>query len=315
MAETLLAILLCTSSAKDSNLVYRWPQSPQAQQRLSRPRPDCATSPAHFDNVWKASNYGEAGDQFAASLPHVPLNDPEYEWKKSTPHDDLRRSPSRANSANPHHRSPSRDHHCRDEYENLFGYSTSFLARLLCPQRSMCHQRCELLVDDLVFIGHPVCVEPDGEWRFRPEKHKSNARGREARNAMGSSETLAEESPDHLSVQDVSSKASWLTTFNLVLVLDPPDPSSSASGSFLKYLDVVYKHIAFSFMAVLFQQQVLSNFVENECDVLGSLKDSYVSKGSPSALQPPHNLIIHIQTISYPNSKLRLFKSHPSLLP
>lgn len=293
MADTLLAILLVTSSAKDSNLVFRWPPNPEVHQRLSRPRPDCANSPAHLDNVWKASNYGEAAEQFAASLPHTPLNDPEYEWNTHMPRDDLRRSGSRANSPNGRHCSPSRDHSCasRDGYENLFGYSTSFLAQMLCPLRSMCHQRCELLVDDLVFIGHPVCVEPDGEWRFRPEKHKSSARGREARSAQMGSDPVAEESPDRASFQDVSSKASWLTTFNLVLVLDPPDPSSSASGSFLKYLDVVYKHIAFSFMAVLFQQQVLSNFVEKECDVLGSLKDTYVSKGSYPALTPARKLI------------------------
>ncbi len=280
MVESLLAILLVTTSAKDSNLVYRWPQNPQIQPRLSRPRPDCASSPAHLDNVWKASTYGETNEQHDG-LPHVPLSDPEYEWKQSTSRNDDQGTSSRARSTSTR-RSPSTERSAtKDEYETLFGYSTSFLANLLCPQRSMCHQRCELLVDDLVFIGHPVCVDTDGEWRFRHEKPKSGARGRETRGSqMGSTETVAEESPDRMSVQDVSSKASWLTTFNLVLVLDPPEPSSSASGSFLKYLDVVYRQIAFALMAVLFQQQVLSNFVEKECDILGSLKDTCIAKGS-----------------------------------
>ncbi|KAK1218847.1 Nitrogen permease regulator 3 [Marasmius sp. AFHP31] len=48
----------------------------------------------------------------------------------------------------------------RDEYDEAFGYSSEFLASILCPHRSMCHQKFELMVDDLAFISHPVC--PDG---------------------------------------------------------------------------------------------------------------------------------------------------------
>jgi hypothetical protein len=67
------------------------------------------------------------------------------------------------------------------------------------------------------------------------------------------------------------------------MVLDVPDPSSSASGNITKYFDIIYEQIAFPIAAVLFQEQVLSNFVEEECDMLGSLKDSCSAKGmSPS---------------------------------
>ncbi|KAG5635964.1 hypothetical protein H0H81_009533 [Sphagnurus paluster] len=63
------------------------------------------------------------------------------------------------------------------------------------------------------------------------------------------------------------------------MVLDIPDPSSSASGNVSKYFDIIYEQIAFTVTAVLFQEQVLANFVETECDALGSLKDSCISKG------------------------------------
>ncbi|KIY73207.1 hypothetical protein CYLTODRAFT_342484 [Cylindrobasidium torrendii FP15055 ss-10] len=258
MADTLLAILFVSTSAKGSNLLYRWPKDPVASPRLSRPRPDCATSPAHLDNVWKAATCGEREDKYP--IPHSPLKDPEYEWKRELG-------------------ASSKDPHGGDDSDDIvFGYSASFLANLLCPQRSMCHQRCEVVVDDLTFIGHPVCADTANNWNFRQEKQtKSSSRGRETRHNRPSEDTVAEHSPD-LGEQKPLEQA-WLTSFNLVLVLDEPDPSSVASGNFLKYLDVIYRQVAFTTMAVLFQQQVTSNFVEAECNTLESLRNACISKG------------------------------------
>ena len=75
------------------------------------------------------------------------------------------------------------------------------------------------------------------------------------------------------------SSSSWLQTFHFVLVLDRPDPYSSTSGTVWKYFNTIYEHIAFTFTAVLYQEQVLHNFVERECDALGSLKDDYMRRG------------------------------------
>jgi hypothetical protein len=174
----------------------------------------------------------------------------------------------------------------KDEYDHLFGYSSEFLANLLCPQRSMCHQKFELLVDDLAFIGHPVSAEDDGAWRFKPEKPKLNDRGRESRiRRVSQTDRASSASPPRPASSEKTPPASsqWLQRFHFVMVLDVPDPSSSASGNITKYFDIIYEQIAFPIAAVLFQEQVLSNFVEEECDMLGSLKDSCSAKGmSPS---------------------------------
>jgi hypothetical protein len=69
-------------------------------------------------------------------------------------------------------------------------------------------------------------------------------------------------------------------------VLDLPDPSSSASGNVSKYFDAIYEQIAFTFAAVLFQEQVLENFVEKECDALIALQESLFKKGECRLL--PH---------------------------
>jgi len=144
----------------------------------------------------------------------------------------------------------------------------------------MCHQKFQLVVDDLAFIGHPVCADADGVWRFKQDTSKVNSRGRESRNRHSneSNPTVASRSPSSEKVTSQSQSA-WLHTFHFVMVLDLPDPSSSASGNVSKYFDIIYEQIAFTMAAVLFQEQVQSNFVETECDHLGMLKDQCVRKG------------------------------------
>ncbi|ANB11187.1 Npr3p [Sugiyamaella lignohabitans] len=47
----------------------------------------------------------------------------------------------------------------------VVGFDTDFLGELLCPQRAMCNMRFEMCVDDTVFLGLPIHVQADGQWR------------------------------------------------------------------------------------------------------------------------------------------------------
>jgi len=286
MAETLLALLLVTTSAKGSSLVFRWPEIPIASPRLARARPKESDSLSHFDNPWKASHPEQAVEN-AKPPKHDYGSDPDYCWHRP---DALRdRSLSHSSHLSPGRASPVRDRAYSlskvmvpDEYDHLLGYSVDFLASLLCPQSSMCHQKFELVVDDLAFIGHPVCSDVDGDWRFKPEKFKTSSRDREAReptkSASPQNDRQTSTSPE-IPSSDPPSKSAWLHTFHFALVLDLPDPSSSASGNLSKYFNILYEQIAFTLAAVLYQEQVLTNFVEKECDVLSALKESCISKG------------------------------------
>ena len=49
----------------------------------------------------------------------------------------------------------------RTESTALFGFEQGVLAGILSPKPEQCHQRFELGIDDLTFIGHPVCAGPD----------------------------------------------------------------------------------------------------------------------------------------------------------
>ncbi|KAJ7052572.1 nitrogen permease regulator of amino acid transport activity 3-domain-containing protein [Mycena amicta] len=269
--STLLAILLVTTSAKG-----KWPASPVSSPRFSRAKPEAS----HFDNPWKSARPNDAHNVPINDLPPSE-GDLEREWKRpSTLRDRSMSFSSSGSHPSSGRNSPDNQEggSLRDEYDHLFGYPSEFLANLLCPQRSMCHQKFELVVEDLAFIGHPVSAEDDGGWRFKPEKVKTNDRGRESMNRRAQAEQ-PDSRPVSSETASPASSASWLQRFHFVMVLDVPDPSSSASGNITKYFDIIYEQIAFPVAAVLFQEQVLYNFVEEECDRLGSLKDTCSKQG------------------------------------
>lgn len=60
-------------------------------------------------------------------------------------------------------------------WETVFGLKTSFLASLLAPKASMCRTKFELTIDDLVFLGYPVNIRPDGTWKKQKKRRRNRA--------------------------------------------------------------------------------------------------------------------------------------------
>lgn len=292
MAETLLAIVLVTSSANGNNLICCWPPSPQASPRLARPHPSTSYDPDQYDDPWRSANSQEG---CALDPPRREYDEWEYTWQRPHAARDRSHSFSRSTSlstpsgrASPAKDSgalydpddPPADAPLRDEYGALFGYAAAFLAGLLLPKRALCHQKFALAVDDLFFVGHPVCADADGTWRFKQEKDV-RGRGARKRRASGGGDDVSSSTEFDSAVESSSPPpppSSWLQTFHVAFVHEVPDPSSSASGNIGRYFDVIYQQVAFTLTAVLFQEQVLSNFVEKDCDVMCALKDEFASK-------------------------------------
>ena len=352
--ESLIALLLVSHSANTGPaLVFRWPPAPASSPRLARPNPKNSAShlPAlQADNPWKAANSSDTVSSSSAlsNASSAGLGDGDGDHLWSGPPDRSRDHSLSDITGNPHPHSSSRasgrtspinlpadiqdssfhssltsavnrfQKSSTDNYQRLLGYSVEFLAGLLCPNQTLCHQKFELIVDDLAFVGHPVCAEKGATWKFktpRTDKKPSffGRRGRGPRKSSGSKAAPVsapmtplldvdpptpvaddEGSTDSDSSSDPTpapnSPPSWLQTFHFVLVLDLPDPSSSASGNVSKYFDIIYEQIAFTVTAVLYQEQVLSNYVEQEADTLINLKDQYASRGEPFADYVEHAL-------------------------
>ena len=357
--ESLIALLLVSHSANTGPaLVFRWPPAPASSPRLARPNPK--NPPAlQADNPWKAANSSDTvssssalseassaglaaddGDRLWSGPPVYRSRDHSLSDITGNSHPLSAHSSSRASGRTSpinlpaHHDiqdssfhssvTPTVNHFQKsssNSYHKLLGYSAEFLAGLLCPNQALCHQKFELIVDDLAFIGHPVCAEKGATWKFktpRTDKHSTKPsaffgrRGRGPRKSSASKTApvsapmtplLDVDPPTPVADDEGStdsdssdpttapnSPSSWLQTFHFVLVLDLPDPSSSASGNVSKYLDIIYEHIAFTVTAVLYQEQVLSNYVEQESDILINLKDQYASRGERFADYVEHAL-------------------------
>lgn len=290
-----MSLLLVNSSAKGPSLVFRWPPTPESSSRLIRPLPQICGS--ELDNPWRAAHHNNVStgtldglERSSRSYHALPQDADDYVWRmpsesevrdraKSFSRDTRlpssgRNSPSKGDTLDDEHEEGTVD----DEYHTIFDYPTQFLSKMLCPQKALCHQKFELLIDNLAFIGHPVSAEDDGTWRFKPEKSKSTSRGRGSRN-RDTDDNVSERSASTELRPTPQSRSSWLHMFHFVLVLDLPDPSSSANGNVSKYFHAIYGQIAFTVTAVLFQEQVLSNFVETECDILGALEADSIAKG------------------------------------
>ena len=361
MESLIALLLVSHAANTGPALVFRWPPTPASSPRLTRPNlknPASHPPALQADNPWKAANSSDTVSSSSAlsqaSSAGLAADDGDHLWSRppdrSRDHSlsditgnshplSARSSKSRASGTTSpinlpaHHdiqdpsfhssATPTVNHvqESSGNYQKLLGYSAEFLASLLCPNQASCHQKFELIVDDLAFIGHPVCAEKGANWKFktpRPDKHstKPSFFGRRGRGPRKSSASKTapisapmtplldvdpptpvaddEGSTDSDSSSDpataLNSPSSWLQTFHFVLVLDLPDPSSSASGNVSKYLDIIYEHIAFTVTAVLYQEQVLSNYVEQESDLLINLKEQYASRGERFADYVEHVL-------------------------
>lgn len=278
MAESLLAVLLVTKSAKGPALVYRWPPLPTATPRLTRSRPDDGSWPSRIDNPWRASHAPDALKPHTFAPTDLSwVDDQEYCWQRPV------RAQSPSNQSNTPSHSPVDDSlsppalaQKSDEYGQVFGYEVDFLAGLLLPHPSTCHQKFELLVDDLAFVGHPVCVNHEGKWKFIADRADNESRER----GLGAAPSSWKDLPELTANTDGQTPVDWLQIFHVVFVCDIPDPSSSGSGNLFKYFDVIYEQIAFTLTAVLFQEQVLHKYVQAECEKLGALRDLSLSESS-----------------------------------
>lgn len=285
MAESLLAIILVTSSSKGSNLVFHWPPNPSSCPRLNRPKPRFDEKISFVDNSWTTSTSVAVDiDALRREFDETMLEGWEYEWKRPQAFADKERAANARTLPGSRRASPSRASYSREpigidyEYDYLLGYPSEFLANILSPKDDMCHQKFELVVDDLAFIGHPVCAEADGTWRFKKERGRGGSKARNEGEDGSTESELPSLDQEH---RKKTSTTSPPHTFHLVLVIDLPDPSSSASGNVFKYFHVIYDQLCFTVTAVLFQEQVLNHFVDVECESLTALRESSYSRGTP----------------------------------
>jgi hypothetical protein len=298
MADSLLALLLVTKSASGSFIAFRWPPDPKPVPRLARPRPP-ETALSDLDNPWRAFKFdAKLNEMLSQTLGMYSAagDEEDYEWHPPGVRKDRASSFASTTHTTPSFSVPASGRSTPSggdydsllslsmlttsgqgaeggateddsntapaEYRTVLGFASKFLANLLAPARELCHQRFELTIDDLAFIGHPVCVDSNGKWSFGYNEEGDNA----------FSPSLASSIP---TLNANGAGGAGLQTFHLVLVLDLPDPS--ARGPVARFFDAIYENVAFAIAAVLFHAQATSAFVEQECDVIALAREEAIS--------------------------------------
>ncbi|KDQ18776.1 hypothetical protein BOTBODRAFT_170785 [Botryobasidium botryosum FD-172 SS1] len=330
--HNLLGILLVSSSSSGSTLAFHWPPDPHPAPRLVRPKPPGYSQRAKLlDTSWRfAQGIDDAKleDVLQKLLELEKAEMDDYEWKAPATRPSLSHSRDSAahidsnnggggggggSSSHSTSHSLSQDtvatsdlddmlaeKHLRQEYDHILGFKSSILAELLSPKHALCHQKFELIVDEMAFIGHPVHIDSNGSWSW-DELHaappqpdpRATGRGRSTRRfSEGSSalddddiESLTSPSPRPKSPAAVAAasqdRPSQITSFHLVLVLDRPDPCSTSSVDLYRYIDSYYWQIVFKMTAAMHYEQGRDDFIGEQCKMLTALRENCMIRGEP----------------------------------
>jgi len=200
------------------------------------------------------------------------------------------------------------------DWESILGYDRDFLNSLLTPSRSSCNKRFELVIDNIAFIGHPVCADENGKWSLpyeddEQEKEPERGRGREldrpaSRNMRRFGQTPQELAPvtegvpsDSVSERSVATtyrsdeeaepsapadqskerSQSQLSFFHLVLAIDKPDPQLDYDMPGVIY-ELLYREVAFKWTAAAFAEQVRCDWVGQECTKLSKIREHSIQQ-------------------------------------
>lgn len=303
----LLAVLLVTSSSRGATLSFRYPQRPSVEKRFSRVKYLVASAEDEEkygrpnSNAWEQDEMDEDSEEYSDSTDDEDEDSSDsdetsfsgsddqhldgtsdydralsYKWDEQRLHYDGTSSAGGTGATREAHFASEQIKRRLRAYQQYLGYDSGILASMLAPKRELCHQKFELVIDDLAFVGHPVCVGEEGIWD--PEAEQSlRARGRDpTKKGEVPGYTIDEEENYD---KDVSPTA--MTLFHLVLVLDRPDPSpSTVSLDLTSWLQVFYDNIAFKMTAALFAEQVRCEYVSHETEKLVALRDRCMDDGT-----------------------------------
>ncbi|KAG9054932.1 hypothetical protein FS842_003743 [Serendipita sp. 407] len=165
----------------------------------------------------------------------------------------------------------SNEHRDRD-FDWVLDHQTKHLAENIFRfDRNLCNQRFELILEELLFLGHPVCIGDDGTWQWEQLYAESKPKTEDDAQMDGA------ESPSKEKVNDPKVEAS-LKSFHFILVLDRPDPAWGGNVNLTRFVDVYYEQLAVKMTAALHFEQSRDNYVERETELLvdlGESADSY----------------------------------------
>lgn len=159
----LIAILLVVKTTSDPFIVFHYPPRPGEDNSRFK---DVFKDNALNDQSTTSSSDEDSQD----SITDAPKTSQEKEddrKKNSPPEGDEfgSASPEKGNGLRLGHK-----------WNDLFGYQSSVLAKLLCPAATSHKKRFEVGLNDKVMIGRPVFARTDGTWKKAKKARRSSSR-------------------------------------------------------------------------------------------------------------------------------------------
>ncbi|GME91565.1 unnamed protein product [[Candida] boidinii] len=60
----------------------------------------------------------------------------------------------------------------REKLRKIFGFEEEFISEIVTPPKQLCNTRFDLSVDEMTFLGLPIHVQDDGNWKKTNNKYK-----------------------------------------------------------------------------------------------------------------------------------------------
>lgn len=220
----------------------------------------------------------------------------------------------------------------------VFGFEPLFLAELAHPPAAMCNQRFELAVDDTVFLGLPVHVDEDGQWKRRKHPAPRLRLHHTSNNTPAPEDTTPPLTPvlplfpppsprpasglflDAPGGRESTPQAPApaMSMFHVVFVMNPP------IGEHNQRLDDMFQYVVLRLALVLRNEQARSGYVWRECLIMARTRELHAALNAPigdlwaqmleqlllaKALSKCYHAILTLQIADLViNNKLRLFQ-------
>ena len=175
----LVAIILLVKTTSEPRIIFHYPPKPGEDNSLFRDM--FKENGAHDDSSSSSSN--DESQDSSAEIPKPVEQKEDNDTGKSTPEVD------EVGSVSPEKNDGLKGIKAKLQWNDLFGYQSNILAKILLPPVSGHKKRFEVGLSDLVFLGRPIFARPDGTWR-RPKKlrrssSKSNITAEKVKDIQG----------------------------------------------------------------------------------------------------------------------------------
>ncbi|KAL9130176.1 MAG: hypothetical protein Q9217_001570 [Psora testacea] len=287
---SLVAILLVVKTTSEPRLIFHYPPKPNEDN----PRFEDIVKDGALDDTSTTSSEAD-GESSAEDSPLVMCPPVDQSNNGSSP------DVEETGSASPEKKGPFQENAAELQWNDVFGYHASVLARTLSPPATSHKKRVEIALDGKVFLGQPAYAKSDGAWkkkvikRSRRTSSKSSAPHPSMKGVgdlIGGSEGLEQDAvPNHSGDELQNSRVmedgnvlaaaanavstvpttdrdkypkARLTMFHVSFVLDPPP---------LQYhvrVREMYDHVVKKFSKGLRWEQARSNYVAKEAAIIVS---------------------------------------------